>query len=328
MITVIKRNGAATDLQPEKIHNALLRAYVEVEGESARFSQRIDCQIKAIVQQIQEQSRNLESVHVEAIQDMVEKGLMAAGEHQVARAYILYRDEHARLRAAEAGLPKISYKDEEGNRQPITLKLLTQYLREACRGLKTVKGELIAKEAIRNLYDGASWREVKQTLLITTRTLIENEPDYSFVAARLVLQDLKSESRTKLGIGARAGYADDLVRALEHGVTIEQLDERLLDGRFDLKKLGEALIEARDLQFQYLGIRPYTTAIFSMTARCVMSAHKSFSCASPWALPCSNNSRQIVQSNSTSCSARLILCPQRPRCSTQARVALSCRLVT
>ncbi len=255
MITVIKRNGAIAPLNQENISNAILKAFIDVEGDQARHSQRVLHVVDQIIAKIIEKSRNLESVGVESIQDMVEEGLMVSGEHKVARAYILYREERARIRAAEASLPQIHYKDEKGDKHPITLSGLVAHLKEACRGLKNVKAEAIAKEAIRNLHEGVTWREVQETLRITTRTRIETEPEYSFVTARLLLKELKQESRNLLNIGPKAGYAEDLQRSLTHGVKVGMLDPALIDGRFDLKTLSAALKEERDLQFTFLGIQ-------------------------------------------------------------------------
>jgi ribonucleoside-diphosphate reductase alpha chain len=254
MITLIKRNGAAVALNPEKIANAVLKAYIEVEGGEARTSHRVQLRIQRICDQIVTQCRNLESVGVEAIQDMVEKGLMETGDQKVCRAYILYREEHARMRAAaEEGLHKVSYKDENGERHPVTLDLLMRYLKGPCKDLPLVKPAQIAREAIRNLYDGVVWDDVLKGLRMATRTMIEQEPQYSRVAARLLYKDLKEESRELLKIGARASYGEDFTKAIAHGIKIGQLDPVLGTDHFDLKALAAAIEEDRDLFFEFLG---------------------------------------------------------------------------
>ena len=255
MITLIKRNGHAVALNPEKISQAMLKAYIEVEGDVARTSQRIQQRIQTICDQIVAECRNRESVGVETIQDMVEKGLMQnIDDHKVCRAYILYREDHARARAAaEDSLPKISYRDEKDERHPVTVSLLTNYLKGPCKNLPLVKPEHIARETIRNLYDGVTWKDVLEALRMTSRTMIENEPENGFVCARLLLKDLKQESRELLGIGPRASYGEDLVKAIAHGVKIKQLDPVLESGLFDLKALAAAIEEDNDLVFNFLG---------------------------------------------------------------------------
>ena len=252
MITVIKRNGLSTEFNPQKIKDAVLKAFVEVEGPQVRSSLRVADVITGIVNKVVEQCRNQDAVTVEDIQDMVEQGLGLSGEQKVTRAYVLYRAEHERLRGAQEKLPKISYLDEQNERHPLTLTMLVSYLRDCCAGHKGVSPDAIAKATIRNTYDNVAWADVLQVAVMTCSTLIETEPAYSYAAAGILLKQHKVTSRKHLKISAKSGYGTDLIKALEHGVAIGQLNPDLIDGRFNLKELGAAIDEDRDQLLELL----------------------------------------------------------------------------
>jgi len=253
MITVIKRNGSPTEYNGQKIKDAILKAFVEVEGPQVRNSQRIAALIDTIEAQVVEQARNMESIGVEQVQDLVERGLGLSGEQKVTRAYVLYRNEHARLRGTQEGLQKISYKDENEKSYPLTMTMLVSYLRDCCEGFPSVSADTIAKETIRNSFNGVEWEKVQLLLEMSCRSMIEKEPTYSNVAAMLLQKRHKITSRALLKISAKASYGTDLLKAIEYGVAIGQLDPQLIDGRFDLRALGAALVESRDLQLDHLG---------------------------------------------------------------------------
>ena len=252
MITVVKRNGASVTFSGDKIKEAVMKAFIDAEGNQARESQRVILMVNEIIEGVVETCRNLESVTVETIQDMVEKGLMLTGEQKVARSYVLYREERTRLRAAEANMPKVNGVDANGVSFPVTLTFLVGYLRDCCKGLKGVKAEHIAKEAIRNIYEGVAWEDLLETLRMSARAMIEKEPEYTYVVARLLLKFHKAKSREHLGVSEKGTYGEDLAKALEHGVKIDQINPALIDGRFDIKKLGASLVGDRDLQINFL----------------------------------------------------------------------------
>jgi ribonucleoside-diphosphate reductase alpha chain len=132
---------------------------------------------------------------------------------------------------------------------------------EACDGLEAVSAEAILTETQRNLYDGVSLDELSLAPILAARTLVEQEPNYAFVSARLLLDRLRREALTFVSgraeqatqgeMGERyASYFPDFVRS---GVEAELIDPEL--GRFDLARLGAALKPERDLGFQYLGLQ-------------------------------------------------------------------------
>lgn len=269
-LRVIKRNGTVVAYSDDKISVAIGKAFIAVEGSSAANSSRIHDSIQRLTEQVTATfKRRMPSggtIHIEEIQDQVELALMRAGEHKVARDYVLYREEHARARAAAAAQqpaqphPSIRVTLKDGNQVPLDLGRLQVLIAEACEGLEEVDGELIQRETLKNLYDGVSEEDVSTALVMTARTLVEREPNYSCVTARLLMDTLRAEALGFLGICERAThhemaalYAQVLPVYIAKGIEFELLDPKLAD--YDLARLGAALDYQRDQQFNYLGLQ-------------------------------------------------------------------------
>lgn len=271
-LRVIKRNGTVGSFDASKIAVALTKAFLAVEGgtaaASSRIHEKVDGLTKQVVATFKRRMPSGGTIHIEEIQDQVELTLMRAGEQKVARDYVLYREEHARLRAqkqAAAQVPDTDYPSinvikADGERAPLDINRMRTIVREACAGLKGVEEKAILDEAMRNLYDGVAEKDVNTSLVITARTLVEKEPNYSFATARLLLDKLRAEALGFLGIASSATQSDMELyysRALpvyiKKGVELELLSPELLN--FDLEKLGKALIADGDLQFTYLGLQ-------------------------------------------------------------------------
>ena len=268
---VIRRNGKTTRFDPGKIQIAMTKAFLAVEGGQAAASRRIHEIVADLCAQVVDGLfRRLPdggTVHIEDIQDQVELALMRSGNHKVARAYVLYREERARRREAEqpaaAAAPEQSVHIilSGGDRRPLDMARLEATVADACAGLAGVSAERVLTELRRSLFDGISERELGQALVMSARMLIEREPGYSQVAARLLLDRLRHEALTLLAGVADAAtqdemserypayFADYIARAVE----LELLDPEL--GRYDLDRLGRALRPERDLQFTYLGLQ-------------------------------------------------------------------------
>ncbi len=273
-LRVIKRNGTVVPYDESKVEVAMTKAFLAVEGGVAAASGRVHDIVKVLSQQITETfKRRMPSggtVHIEDIQDQVELALMRGGEHKVARDYVLYREERARLRAdtsrptlsAEelANYPKINVTMPDGSISPLDMERLHVVVTEACDGLKDVEAKVILDEATRNLYDGVALNDINTSLVITARTLVEKEPNYTYATARLLLDKLRAESLGFLGIADLAThhemehlYAKALPAYVTKGVELELLSPELLE--FDLQQLGAALDHERDNQFTYLGLQ-------------------------------------------------------------------------
>jgi ribonucleoside-diphosphate reductase alpha chain len=270
-IRVIKRNGTVVPYTDDKIAVALTKAFLAVEGGTAAASSRIHETVESLTEQISSTfKRRMPSggtIHIEEIQDQVELALMRSGEHKVARDYVLYREQRARLRAEKsqkqaiaANHPSIKVTLEDGSVQPLDMQRIEVIINEACAGLKDVDPQAILSEALRNLYDGVSISDVNTSLVITARTLVEKEPNYSFATARLLMDKLRAEALGFLGVAKSATqadmhtlYAKALPAYVRRGVELELLAPELL--QYDLDKLGQALDADRDLQFSYLGLQ-------------------------------------------------------------------------
>lgn len=262
---VIRRNGSVMRFDADKIATALGKAFLAVEGShgavSARQRDLIARLTESVVQAFARRLPSGGTLHIEDIQDQVELALMRSGEHDVARAYVLYRERRAAERAATAEVqqaevhaPVLHVIDGERRLQLDRATLLAQ-CSEACIGLKDVSPEAVLEHALQNLYDGVPMAAVRQSLVLSARTLIEREPDYSKVAARLLLRSLRlevlGEELDHAAMSTR--YAEAFPMLIKRGVEAELLDARMKE--YDLDKLAHALVADRDLQFDYLGLQ-------------------------------------------------------------------------
>jgi ribonucleoside-diphosphate reductase alpha chain len=272
-IKVIRRNGKLTSFDASKISIALTKAFLAVEGGQAAASSRVRQLVAELTAQVtQALTRHLNgggTLHIEDIQDQVELALMRAGEHKVARDYVLYRDERAKERAAEAAKQTpaqrakaaLNVKLDDGSIVPLDEARMRRLTAEACAGLTGVDGEEIVTAAVRDLYDGIPEAELSQALTLAARARIEKEPNYTYVSARLLLDAMRHEALKFLGEPQtrptfeemKGLYADYFRDFIHKAAELELVDPKLC--LFDLQTLGEALIADRDAKFDYLGLQ-------------------------------------------------------------------------
>lgn len=270
-LRVIKRNGTVVAYTDDKITVAITKAFLAVEGGTAAASSRIHETVARLTEQVTATfKRRMPSggtIHIEEIQDQVELALMRAGEQKVARDYVIYRESRAQERSKRSAgsdvaqpHPSIRITRADGSLQPLDMGRLNTIISEACEGLAEVDGDLIQRETLKNLYDGVAEKDVNTALVMTARTLVEREPNYSYVTARLLMDTLRAEALGFLGVAESAThhemadlYAKALPAYVEKGVEFELLDPQLKT--FDLEKLGKAINHERDQQFTYLGLQ-------------------------------------------------------------------------
>jgi ribonucleoside-diphosphate reductase alpha chain len=269
VIKTIKRNGKVVRYDENKIKIALTKAFIAVEGGSAASSNRIYEQIDTITRQMTNAfHRRMPSggiIHIEDIQDQVELALMRSGQYKVARAYVLYREE--RRRAREAELTQLAHDPEvllitlpNGELKPLDSKRVDTIVAEACRNLAHVEADVVIKDALRNLFNQAKLSDVHKALIMSARALVEREPNYTFVSARLLLDSMRAEALQHLNLQQDATF-DEMVSVyptyfkafIAHGIQQGLLDP-LLAG-FNLDKLAHALLPERDMQFTYLSLQ-------------------------------------------------------------------------
>lgn len=264
-LQVIRRNGAVVAYQLDKISIAITKAFLAVEGNQSVASQRVRDQVASLSQLVNVALlRRLPAggaVHIEDIQDQVELALMRNGNHDVARAYVLYREKRNAERAAEKASAPEQEKHHininiDGKLRPLNMTMLNTMVEEACVGLgKEVKPSVVVEQAVRDLYDGISFNEVRKALILSARSLIETDPAYNYVTARLQLDLVRVEVLGDAVSHAEMAttYASYFPRYIKMGIEADLLDPRL--GQFDLEKLGAVLAHDRDFQFGYLGLQ-------------------------------------------------------------------------
>ncbi len=260
---IIRRNGAVVGFAPNKIAIAVTKAFIAVQGGQAAASARIRELVESITGQVTaallRRTPNGGTFHIEDIQDQVELALMRSGEHEVARSYVLYREKRTQERAAQkaAGVPDIQlHVIEDGVKKPLDIERLNILLGDACAGLGDgVSAAPIMQTVLRDLYDGVPMAEVEKALVLAARSLIERDPAYSFVTARLLLNSIRHEvlGEAMLQTEMAARYADYFAAYIKKGIAAELLDEKL--GQFDIARLAQVLDADRDYQFGYLGLQ-------------------------------------------------------------------------
>jgi ribonucleoside-diphosphate reductase alpha chain len=262
---IIRRNGAVVPFEPNKIAVAMMKAFLAVHGTqgaaSASVRETVDGLTQAVVRAMVRSRPGGGTFHIEDVQDQVELGLMRGGHHEVARAYVLYRERRTQERqkqgeqSAKPALPTLHVLDR-GERVALDMGALQSLLESACANLGDgVKAEPIVAETMRNLYDGVPLDEVYKASILAARTLIEKDPDYTFATARLLLHTIFKEvlGREVTHAEMAQGYADYFPHFIKKGVDNELLDEKLL--QYDLARLGASLKADRDLKFDYLGLQ-------------------------------------------------------------------------
>ncbi|HCS27089.1 MAG TPA: ribonucleoside-diphosphate reductase subunit alpha [Spongiibacteraceae bacterium] len=267
-LRVIKRNGTVVPYTDDKITVAITKAFLAVEGGTAAASSRIHETVAKLTDQVSATfKRRMPSggtIHIEDIQDQVELALMRSGEHKVARDYVIYRaaraEERKKAQPQEKAHPSIRVTLADGSSAPLDIGRLEFIVEEACEGLSDISTEAVLNEVLKGLYDGVAMHEVNTSLVIAARSLVEKEHNYSYVTARLLLDTLRAEALSFLGIADSATqhdmaeyYAKALPVYIEKGIELELLSPALRD--FDLVQLGQALKPENDYQFNYLGLQ-------------------------------------------------------------------------
>jgi ribonucleoside-diphosphate reductase alpha chain len=270
-LQVIRRNGAFSPFDPNKISVAITKAFVAVEGTSAQASRRIHEAVEMLTQHIVDTlSRRggaARAIHIEDIQDQVELALMRSGEHKVARAYVLYREERAQDRRkreeqeSQLSQPRFRVRLKDGRTEPLDEARLQFEISQACQGLDGVSAEAVMTEVRRNLYDGILLHEIGLAQTMAARSLVEQEPNYAYVSARLLLSNLREEalgfvmpavlSTTQKHTELR--YEEYFPEFIRRAIDLQILDKEL--GSLDLARLAGALKPERDGNFQFLGLQ-------------------------------------------------------------------------
>ncbi len=258
-IQVIKRTGDVAAFDAEKISVAIGKAFLAVEGQQSSDSSRIHDRITQLTEMVLNTfTRRLPSggtIHIEEIQDQVELALMRTGEQKVARAYVIYREQRASARQQTNSNhhPTLQVTDANGQLQPLDLSALQATVSKAAEGLEGIDVQAIVDETVKNLYNGVKESDIATTMMMATRTRIEQEPNYTYVTARLLCNELVGTGLAFLGLSTDTPENNALEAFLKKGVELDLLSPDLLD--FDLEKLSAAIQPERSNQFTYLGLQ-------------------------------------------------------------------------
>ena len=269
-IRVIKRNGKVVSFEVDKIKVAITKAFLAVEIGNAAASDRIHEKVNKTTAEVMDVfERRMPSggtLHIEEIQDQVELQLMRSEEYKAARTYILYREERTQERKKEAPVidipnkPEINITKTDGTLVALDIDKVAALINDACEGLEEVSMNEVLEEALKNLYDGVSIADMRTSLVMSARTKVEKEPNYSFVTARILMDQIRNEALGFLKVAEDATYQDmekyypqALNAYIDKGIELDILNPELKT--FDLEKLGAALDYTRDNQFTYLGLQ-------------------------------------------------------------------------
>ena len=262
---IIRRNGAVVGFEPSKISIAVTKAFLAVNGgqgaASARVRELVEQLTSNVVSALVRRQPAGGTFHIEDIQDQVELSLMRSGEHDVARAYVLYRAKRTEERAQQQpAKTEIDHPElhilADGQRVLLDHDKLKKMITSACIGLEShVDADAILHETLRNLYDGVPVEELYKSAILAARALMEKDPAYSQVTARLLMHTIRKEvfGKEVAQADAAQNYVEYFPKFIKKGIEAELLDAKL--GQFDLKKLAAALVPERDLQFGYLGLQ-------------------------------------------------------------------------
>jgi ribonucleoside-diphosphate reductase alpha chain len=261
---IIRRNGAVVPFEPNKIAVAMMKAFLAVHGTqgaaSASVRETVDTMTQTVIRALMRSRPSGGTFHIEDVQDQVELGLMRGGHHEIARAYVLYREKRSQERASQPQtqmpVAPLLHVMDGGKKLALDLRNLQALIEASCANLGAdVKPDPIVSETMRNLYDGVPIEEVYKAAILAARTLIEKDPDYTYATARLLMHTIRKEvlgeevSQEAMAIR----YATYFPEFIAKGIQNELLDEKLQ--QFDLARLGAALKPERDLKFDYLGLQ-------------------------------------------------------------------------
>ena len=257
ILRVIKRNGSVVNFDISKIEVAITKAFLAVHTSAAAASSSVQQKVNSLAKSVHDTfSSRMPSggtIHIEEIQDQVELALMRSEELKVARAYVVYRAERTKIR-----------QEENTSAQEMTVLSPSErtetIAKEACEGLSGTNPETIIQEANKNLYEGASEDEIKEAMILSARSLVEAEPNYTYATSRILLDGLRTEALSFLSLAPNATqkemenlYPQALDVFIKRAIELELVNPEL--GKMDLKKLGNNLKPERDLMFSYLGLQ-------------------------------------------------------------------------
>lgn len=260
--TIKKRNGEIVVFDSEKIEKAIKKAFISVtRDEKAPIAKHIT-ELVAKELELEALTREGYVPTVEHTQDLVEKNLMSAGFFEVAKHYIIYRFEHAKIR--EEKKLEVLEKVEEGGlyitkrtgvKEKFDIEKVRATIMHVVHGYeKEINVEQILKQIKLEVYEAMPTKEITKALVMTVRSMIEQDPAYSYLASRLLLNQISEELIGEVSLDYTLldeQYKEAFVKGINKGIERGMLDVRMAN--FDLNRLASAIVRSRDELFMYLG---------------------------------------------------------------------------
>ena len=217
----------------------------------------------AVVQRLFSRAIRGEELEIERVQDAVEEALMTQGHVQIARRYIIYREDRRKARALRgdrdltgAIQAELQVTLRDGSRETLEPQRIRRTVIRACRGFEDrCDAREMSDETLRNLYDGVRLDEIEKAMIFAAKSRIELDPAYGFVTARLLLEVIYRETLPGFEHyhDITVAHAGRFKAYLEEGIAAGRLTPDLLG--YDLDKIAASLKPERDLQFNYMGLQ-------------------------------------------------------------------------
>ncbi len=262
---VRSRDGDLRPFNPERIGRAVAKALLAAEGGevlTARSRDLTAILARQICEQLTARRPEGGAFDVEEIQDQAELALMRASQHEAARRFVLYRESRRQARStqtvakkAPVEVPAIAVTWPDGAKRPLDIDRLRRVLGEACVGLANVSAEFLEKDILASLFDGVPYAELLLAPVMASRMRIEEEPNYTFVAARLLLDTVREQAlgRPTTQAELAEGWEDYFKAYIQRGIEAGLLDRELAN--YDLTRVAKACQLERDNQFEFLGLQ-------------------------------------------------------------------------
>ena len=254
---IIKRDKTKVSFNRYKIQDAIRKAFLSQSLQDDKTIQKLTDDVVSVIN-LQYSNEKLPAV--EDIQDIVERIIIKHNYIDIAKAYIIYRENHKEQREKQIlnqiKEQSLQISHDDGSEDIFQTNVIRSQLKNLCFGLSNIKLEVLVKDVCKNVFTGISTSEINQLIISTVKSYIEMHYDYSYLASRLVLNDLYEDiletnlSNTDFQQKYRLKFSDYIKKGVENRLINEQLKKK-----FDLKKISSALVPERDLKFMYLGIQ-------------------------------------------------------------------------
>ncbi|MFT6180249.1 MAG: ribonucleoside-diphosphate reductase alpha chain, partial [Akkermansiaceae bacterium] len=259
-VRLIRRNGNVVPWSETKIEQAVSRAFLTLKEDPAP-AQAIARAVTALIR-LGDQA----FVHIEDVQDHVQDELMRQGHFKVAAHYVRYRDERSRLRLENpiemedpAQESFVTVTTEDGQSTFWDGAELKKRIQFGMIGLTlSMSEEAIEKELRRSIGTEISAVDLKKTIILNSKSLLEKDADMAKFAGRILLSYIYEEVlpwniQTDGIESLKEAHKQNFKSYLRHGVKIKRISQDILD-KYDLDRLADALDPSADLDFDFLGI--------------------------------------------------------------------------